>query len=527
MGSCHSTTKVQENAQAVHSETVPQKSKHPSNEKSLRAESVDVSLKPHNETSVFGVHLPTEKTVRVRVGPVIGQVTSTTAIIMLEVSCKAPVSVHLVADSRSPVSQTQLMPSNKPKAFFIENLQPNTEYNVCFGGVRASDARLRTGYLRTLPLDCSAKQLSIAAVSCDRPERYFEFQTNMWQKLAEQVRSKQVDLVLHLGDQVYGQKEFCDAWSILRQYDLSSMDQKHKEKVFEKVRDRLRDIYRYTWNLPHTAYVLAHCAHSMIWSDNDIYNDFTIARVNGKELEPKMLVLAQQVYREYQRQLWDVDYAKKNGVTTDEFFYQKLGSSVVFMIDMRGNHLSLSGDPEPERPIMNEAQWSLLQSVLAMDDVTSLLVCSEIPFVGDSPEEAKKKSLQEGMEFLVDHWAYQTEELVRLLTLLSDWKKDGIAKGISREVVMAGGDIHAGVTSTIADSTNGVTIKHITTSPISNHTCAFFPALTGSVDSRFSYQHTPLNKQRNYGMFKMQATSKGAVVDAYLVVDEKVYPSHH
>jgi hypothetical protein len=89
-------------------------------------------------------------------------------------------------------------------------------------------------------------------------------------------------------------------------------------------------------------------------------------------------------------------------------------------------------------------------------------------------------------EFIVDHWPYNKDELVKLLTHLFDWK----AANKGREVVMMGGDIHVGVESSIKDKKTNTVIRHVTTSPLTNHVCKFFPARTGSIDERFSYEHT-------------------------------------
>ena len=47
---------------------------------------------------------------------------------------------------------------------------------------------------------------------------------------------------------------------------------------------------------------LAQSSHLMIWSDNDIANDFT--ELGGKYSQA-FLMAAMQVYTSYQRQLWD------------------------------------------------------------------------------------------------------------------------------------------------------------------------------------------------------------------------------
>jgi hypothetical protein len=46
-----------------------------------------------------------------------------------------------------------------------------------------------------------------------------------------------------------------------------------------------------------------------------------------------------------------------------------------------------------------------------------------------------------------------------------------------------------GVESTIKDKKTNSVIHHVTTSPLTNHVCKFFPARTGVIDARFTYEH--------------------------------------
>jgi hypothetical protein len=142
----------------------------------------------------------------------------------------------------------------------------------------------------------------------------------------------------------------------------------------------------------------------MIWSDNDVYNDFTLGVVEGVVLPPVVLRLAHEVYREYQRQLWDPEYDKHVGKHCDEFHFHKYGDVGVLFIDMRGNRsvskhllvilgfdlmfelhrrIDTNGDTFPERPLVSEQQWKFIEKSLNTPDLQALLVLSEIPFVGD------------------------------------------------------------------------------------------------------------------------------------------------
>ena len=57
---------------------------------------------------------------------------------------------------------------------------------------------------------------------------------------------------------------------------------------------------------------------------------------------------------------------------------------------------------------------------------------------GNSPDEANSGSKKAGLEFLVDHWAYNDVELVRLFDMVIDWKNE---KKEDRDLVFVGGGI--------------------------------------------------------------------------------------
>jgi len=171
-----------------------------------RGDSAEQPNQPADETSdkweikLFGKTIQCDKDVRVKVGPVIGKVTSTTAIVLLEVSLAGQVTVHLIPRNNpdaSVGSATLQMPKNRPRAFLVENLTPSVTYDVIFEGINAKDARKRTGVVKTLP--SHIERLRVVAVSCDRPERQKEGETNMWEQLAKQIQNDEVDVILHLG----------------------------------------------------------------------------------------------------------------------------------------------------------------------------------------------------------------------------------------------------------------------------------------------------------------------------------------
>jgi len=280
-------------------------------------------------------------------------------------------------------------------------------------------------------------------------------------------------------------------------------------QTYENARNRLADVYRFTWTLPFTAHCLARCPHYMIWSDNDIYNDFTIA----EGVAPTLIKLGQQTYRLYQRALWDENIYDDSEHTEEQHFH-KFGALGVMILDMRGNRVNPDGQQFPDRPIVSETQWKQIEAMCADDSIKALIVCSEIPFVSESPEKVKAGA--EKFPFLKDHWAYCPDELFRLLDLLFNWKKAGNG---TREVVLVGGDIHVGVKSVVRDSQSGLEIKQITASPITNHVCDYFPAREGSLSDRYSYTNVSLDHEKNYGYFVVNIAEDGssATIESQLI----------
>jgi hypothetical protein len=187
------------------------------------------------------------------------------------------------------------------------------------------------------------------------------------------------------------------------------------------------------------------------------------------------------------------------------------------VLDMRGNRVDPQGNQFEDRPIVSDNQWKEIEDMCKDPEVKALIVCSEIPFVSESPEKVKAGALK--IPFLKDHWAYNDVELFRLLDLLFEWKAAGNG---TREVVLVGGDIHVGVTTTVKDSKTGVEIKQITTSPITNHVCGYFPDREGSINDRYSYVHVALDHQKNFGYFVYKVAEDGssATIDSQLIGDQ-------
>ena len=164
-------------------------------------------------------------------------------------------------------------------------------------------------------------------------------------------------------------------------------------------------------------------------------------------------------------------------------------------------------------------QWEAIEAFFENEDLKVIIIASEIPFVGDDPISIQEKA--EKVDFLKDHWPYNIDDLTRLLDLCFNWKsqdEDG------REVLLLGGDIHCGVSSVIRDNQTDLTINHLTTSPVTNHVCKFFPDLHGELNERYSYDHIALGiNQRNYAEINITIKPEFSVTAQLKAISTNMY----
>jgi phosphodiesterase/alkaline phosphatase D-like protein len=454
-------------------------------------------------------------------GPVVGKVTHNTANVLIEIDETITLTCEAVPrDGGETVRVSKRMTGGDPKCFALTGLKPETEYDIRFGPlpeVQQKELEERGCCVRTLSDPANLKRIRILAVSCDWcPWRLEEPKCkveNPWERVANLCKDGEVDLMFHLGDQVYTWENGCQL-AAMRALDLCGMEGVSPELVAKMKTlgaHKLQEAYQATWSLEHTAAALSHSSHLMIWSDNDITNDFTIARnKEGTQMwDKEYLSTAMRVYRMYQRALHDPDVVTgQNELDSreevEEWHTHIYGALGVFFIDMRGNRIKPDGEIKPKQAgptdplpsVMSQKQRDDMLAMFANEDLLCVVICAEIPFAGEDPDGIQKKALKFPM--LKDHWPYQMEELLFILDNSFKFK----ASKPGREVIFLVGDIHVSVETVITETSTGMEILQLTTSPITNDVSRFRPALEGKIDDRYTYKHNaePFVKQRTFAM---------------------------
>ena len=140
------------------------------------------------------------------VGPIVGKVTYDQAVIMLEVDEDAELECIATPKKGRSISCRAKFPAREARCFVFQGLTPNTMYKYAIKGINSAQEHENEGNsgwfrFKTFPLPGNVKKLRVVAISCDRPRRLMPNQENPWEALRDD--AKNINLFLHLGDQVY------------------------------------------------------------------------------------------------------------------------------------------------------------------------------------------------------------------------------------------------------------------------------------------------------------------------------------
>ncbi|CAM9574609.1 unnamed protein product, partial [Choristocarpus tenellus] len=233
--------------------------------------------------------------------------------------------------------------ARRPRSFWMQGLRSSRKYLIEFEGVVNGHDRL--GYLTTP--HSSFPDMVMAAVSNDRPGELPVAEINLWETLASRLKEPWhgLEVILHVG----GQVDLTSAFETCGTF-LSEVEDKRRQgkvspaaeaQAMIAVKERFREEYRKIWNQPSTRQVLSSCQHLMMWGQSEACNGYSRKGALEKFglVGRRLLRLAREVYREYQRQLWDTKWGTKLqvGLHHHEAYYTtfRWGTIGVLSLDSR------------------------------------------------------------------------------------------------------------------------------------------------------------------------------------------------
>ncbi|KAJ7570564.1 hypothetical protein O6H91_01G126000 [Diphasiastrum complanatum] len=495
-------------------------------------------------TSKGGSRKYNKEQATVIVGPVIGKVTNTIARILIETDRNASVTVSVSEQPKNAIglSRTQsgglTSPGRKsgplvdepsprskekkngtkhgrkhaklskgvvgmrPTVFEFTGLAPGTRYEVqlkgCISPVASS--------FSTFPEEPS-DVTNVAVISCNKifiTQQAIPIHSDLWAHLAKNIESGKVDLVLHLGDQIYGDGDKMidaeagsdrDRWSDrfrLAKDMLNNVPKEQWQDHRDEICEKYREVYRETWQHLPTAKCLANCPNLMIYDDHEVRDNW--------------------VNLEYQRQLHEnVDFLKLDHINKDYHFHVVGGVGLLFL-DIRGSR-TFHRKKLDEKPYLGSSQWNDITSSLKpnglFDKVRVLLVCSPAPLVFLEPTitNAAAKRVHQ-LEDFKGHWSasMHIKEQVEMINCLWTWKNSTT----NREVLVLGGDVHCGGHSEILCQ-NKILFRQLTTSAIANmplpKSAYYFMRAAGRIghlNAAYTFRHHDWTRSRNYGMLQIK-----------------------
>lgn len=453
---------------------------------------------------------------KISVGPVIGKVDHNSARVLLEVDEDVQVKCLATPLKGRPVQQTKPFHKGRPGTFHLKGLKADMPYELRFEGLTGE----RPGRFKTFPR--RPTRLNVGAVSCNFTIKRAD--TDLWADLRDRyVRPGDLDLLLHLGDQIYGDSAFYEAQHILNGKAPGNRQQE------EQVLNLYRRLYRWAWNDPATQEVLSQVPNLMIWDDHEIRDDWGSLQSdkNPTTVEHYIGGLARRVFREYQRQLWDDDVSSASGLEHHGHVWGPIG---VLFLDVRGGR---SFHADALRPYLGTPQWSDISEALRgskgmFSSARALLVVSPVPLAFLSSEISGVGS--HVMDDLMDHWSYgaHRKEQLEMIRLLRYWKQAGEGK---RELLVLGGDVHIGGHTEIKHQ--GKTIfRQLIASPITNRPPSWYQfagvrtlmETHQQLGERYSFEHSNFTNRRNYGVIVARIPDKGTPTLTGSL-DEAVSPS--
>lgn len=451
------------------------------------------------------------------IGPVVGEVTETTARVVVQPASPGLVRVVLTPSGGGPpvAAQAQSTATDPVVGLHLTGLQPATTYALAVhvDGAPVAD---RTGRVRTR--DPGATQRRLLAVSCNFTVR--QGNSRLWREIADRhVLPGAVDGILHIGDQIYADDTFGQAMHDMRGVVPTAGHE-------ADVASRFRRLYAYAWNYPATREVLANTSNLMVWDDHELRNGWGSHdedRTPGTR-EHWVGTVARRVFQEFQRQLW----GPRDMTVPHEAHAHVFGATGVVFLDQRGGR---SFGHDPALPYLGGAQWTWLRGVLASPAfaaVRALVVVTSVPllYVGERAAELGGLVASD----LRDQWSHPDHiaEQREMAKCLRDWK----AAATERDVLVVGGDVHVGAFTDLEERVNGAwrgVIRQVITSPITNEppNAIFWWGIRKLLEGRHDltpslrYRHREMTRRRNYAVLTVDAPPAGrASIDAKLIEDD-------
>ncbi|KAL4088463.1 hypothetical protein PRIC1_012883 [Phytophthora ramorum] len=379
------------------------------------------------EAKRVGKDMLTSKLSKVLLGPVVGWVDESCAVVLLEVDRNASV-VCLVENPLTQESRRvfQRFFAEQANSFFITHLRPGHFYRVSFENVQCPEqfqASFTTVAKSPQQFDVVAfchenKALNIPGM-LDEESR----EPNLWHAIAENTREVPfvgLNLTVHLGGQFFpGSNVHVHEALVFAGNNMSSPNQSldSQESNYTAgavILSKFREMYRSTWNAPGIRESLAHGAHLILTNENDQLP------ANNQDGEDQQNVSVRELLTKFHVRYQNLLLPPSKRLRGDEVRWRKplhhcFGSFGLFVMPIQ----ALGGS------CIHESTWEALQMLLATPTLTRLLLVSTDALIDESLESIREKASMDAA--YRRKFGFYRQDVARLLELLFNWQRMGLA----------------------------------------------------------------------------------------------------
>ena len=469
---------------------------------------------------------PSNESIKVTVGPIIGKVTHNTARVLVEFTKSEQVVCYLQSPSGEVKTCYSTSKANVPIVFSFDNLKPKTQYRVTLS---CPLSRGESSFWTLRENNDNPGSLKTGLVSCNEIVRQYmkPKDKDLWAHLGGLVRSHALDYVFHIGDQVYmdvaGDDKTKHIYGKCHKILSETSKKKWKSKVPELL-ELLRQEYRRTWTYPSVAFVLANVPNLMICDDHEFRDDWGFRAEDSKPgtIDNFYGELARQVYYEYQRQLredipWDNLKSLKN-----EYHYHILNGVGVSFMEYRGCR-SWFQEEKLKETLTGKAQkewiFSLFKKGGKLDQVDSTIFVTPVPFFLLSHFLSELAYLKSND--LQEHYTYHNvPQLIELLDLLREWKE----RRQGREILIAAGDAHLGGWTDVWYKKKKIFSQFVSSAINSAEATKVEKAIldvlmkVGRLNKDYSFFHYEWKRENNFGLIETSQVNKVSKIQSTLVI---------
>lgn len=440
---------------------------------------------------LFGAHVRCNSVVSVLSGPLVGEVSETEAVILLEINAPSSITCYVsvrdvsTPDGRLVTSTSAFLNAGVPGRFVVKNLTPGQSYWFCFGGIKRRDTNRRVGCFTTWGgRRTPSVRLAFVGESSKMGDVQNVQHSSLWSSLARKVEEESIHLVVHLGGQVNG------VGHEMRSGVWSSDVRRNLETQLSA------EQYRYVLNASSVRTVFSRTSNLCVCGQGD------------REL-------GRQCYRLFQSQLCMRD--DRTAETASFHHAHRWGPIGMFCLHRYGTTRWAGESTNLSVDVMSTTQMmESFEKMLSQEDVRALLIVSSAPLVDFSSAEARDIEAKMLIE-ASGKWFSTSQRDVRnkILSRLFEWKRE---RRNSRDVLIVCGGANVSAETEIRDersTKDNVTLRQLSVGPMCNGEQDFLPNVRGHIETNhqgdettkatlFTYAHTPRYRDCSLAIVTLQ-----------------------